>query len=109
MTWGIVLLSATLAFRSMLIPLTIRTQQKMSRFTAMKPIMEATIARHKEDPRLTPEAKAAEIRGIYAEAGANPLTTMGLQFLQMPIFMSFFFATRKLADYFPQANTEGLA
>lgn len=108
MQWATVIIVATLSLRLAVLPLTIRTMQKTSRLAVLKPEIEATIARQKQDPNLDRMKAAEEIKAIYRRMDVNPLSALALPFLQMPLFMSFFFATRKLCDYFPEAATQGM-
>ena len=50
---------------------------------------------------------AQEIKAVYKKHGASPLGPIVPVLLQMPIFMSFFFALRKLHEFVPELKTGG--
>ena len=94
-SWAAVIVVATLALRTALVPLTIYTTRTTSKMGALKPQLDAIMAKYESQPNADPAMRAKEIRDLYARNKVNPLA-MAVPFVQFPFFMSFFFATKKV-------------
>mmetsp|Transcript_23523 Transcript_23523/g.53663 ORF Transcript_23523/g.53663 Transcript_23523/m.53663 type:complete len:450 (-) Transcript_23523:651-2000(-) len=108
------ILAITLSLRSALLPLTIRAMRNSSRLAHMQPELEQLTTRMNADPKTKTNPVAqknyqAQIRALFAKYDCNPLKSMVVPLVQMPIFMSMFFGLRKLPEFFPdQAITGGV-
>ena len=52
---------------------------------------------------------AAEMRALYAKYETNPLKSLAPMLTTVPVFMSFFFALRRIDEVFPAVTTGGVA
>jgi hypothetical protein len=96
LTWGVTIVASVLLARAAVLPMQIWVAQKMSRMALAKPELDMIIARQKATPGMDPAVGAKEIRDLYAKHKVNPITTILTPFLQMPLFIAFFFGTRKV-------------
>ena len=103
MPWWLSIVAATLAVRSLLLPLAIFQYRNGARMTMMRPEMEAINTRFK--------AKMADLQGVtmqdrqqhrlnmqqlMAKYQCNPLFTLVQPIASAPIFLSFFFAVQSM-------------
>merc|ERR1712059_20319 len=112
--WWQVIMATTVCVRLLVFPIVVVAQRNMANFNNHSPTMvklqdEYTNARQRGD---TMEAArlGQDIQAFMKKEGLNPLKNMGPMMLQMPIFMSMFFALRGMANL-PVATmkTGGLA
>jgi hypothetical protein len=96
LTWGVTVVASALLARFAVLPLQIWVAQKMSRMAVAKPELDQIVARQKLTPGLDPAVSAKEIRDLYTRHKVNPIATVMTPFLQMPLFMAFFFGTKKV-------------
>lgn len=91
--WWAAIISATVAMRIVIAPIAIKSIQNSSRMAVLKPEMVKIQARFKgnTDPTIV-KRQQAEIYALFDKHKVNPLRAMVMPLLQMPIFMSFFFA-----------------
>ncbi|KAJ1930760.1 hypothetical protein IWQ60_000044 [Tieghemiomyces parasiticus] len=109
--WGVIV-TATIMFRTILLPFTIRQQGMQARMTNIQPQTQALTMQIKEateagfqNERLRLSQKMAE---LFKTHNCHPFATMGLSMLPIPFFISFFFAIRKMAEIpIPQLTVGG--
>ncbi len=108
--WGAICV-ATVAIRLAMLPLSIKTIKSTSKMAHMKPEMEDLVRRQKSDPNIQdPKVQAAysaEMIGVYKKHGVNPLSAIGLPFIQMPVFIGVFWALHDMGLYYPDIATGG--
>ena len=115
MPWWLSIVAATLAVRSLLLPLAIFQYRNGARMTLMRPEMQALNDRFK--------AKGASIEGVsmldrtqhrealkamMAKYQCNPLFTLVSPIASAPIFLSFFFAVQSMHDLHSSFTAGGL-
>lgn len=100
----------TLAFRSLMFPMFIKAQQNSSRMAHVKPEMDVLKAKiDRLDPKDIQKQQeyAKEMQRLFKKYDVNPLRALIIPFIQMPVFMSMFFALKKMPDIFPDELSSG--
>ena len=100
----------TFTFRTIMLPIFIKAQQNSSRMAHVKPEMDVLKAKiDKLDPKdLQLQQKyAKEMQDLFRKYDVNPLRAIVLPIVQMPVFMSMFFALKKMPDIFPEELADG--
>jgi YidC/Oxa1 family membrane protein insertase len=111
--WGTIMLT-TACLRLALFPLIVRMQAHNSRMSAIQEQQKAlmqkmTDAKQRNDMQAG-GVYAGQLQQLWKEHDVHPLRSLGLPLLQMPLFVAFFFAIRKMADLpVPQFKEGGLA
>ena len=95
--WWVTIAATTVALRCVLFPLTVKLMRGSAKMAACKPEIDALAAQAKERGTSVDQKRTLE---VYRKHGVNPLATIALPFLQMPFFISCFFGTRQLCDYY---------
>ena len=100
----------TLSFRTLMLPMFIKAQQNSARMAHVKPEMDVIKAKvDRLDPKDIQKQQeyAKEMQRLFQKFDVNPFRSILLPFVQMPVFMSIFFALRKMPDYFPEELSTG--
>jgi YidC/Oxa1 family membrane protein insertase len=100
----------TLTFRSLMLPLFMKSQQNTARMAHLKPEMDVLKQKiDKLDPKDMQKQQeyAKEMQRLFLKYNVNPLKGLILPLVQMPVFMSMFFALRKMPDYFHDELSTG--
>lgn len=100
----------TLTFRSLMLPLFIKSQQNTARMAHLKPEMDVLKQKiDKLDPKDIQKQQeyAKEMQRLFVKYNVNPFKGLIIPFVQMPVFMSIFFALRKMPDYFHDELSTG--
>jgi YidC/Oxa1 family membrane protein insertase len=108
--WGAIIAS-TILLRTVLLPITISGIQNSARLQIMKPEMEKIQKAFTSDP-LKSDVRSKkkyeeEMKGLFKKYNCNPIRSLSMPLLQIPIFMSFFFALREMGTFFPDFATGG--
>ena len=108
--WGAIIVS-TIMLRTILIPITISGIQNSARLQVMKPEMEKIQKAFTSDP-LKSDVRSKkkyeeEMKGLFKKYNCNPIRSLSMPLLQIPIFMSFFFALREMGTFFPDFASGG--
>lgn len=93
-----------------MVPIFIKAQQNSSRMAHVKPEMDVLKAKiDKLDPKnLQLQQKyAQEMQELFRKYDVNPLRAIILPIIQMPAFMSMFFALKKMPEHFPDELANG--
>merc|ERR1740131_346468 len=95
-------MATTICVRVLVFPVVVMAQRNMANFNNFSPQMvklqdNYTAARQRGDT-LEAARLGMEIHNFMKNKGLNPIKNMGPMFLQMPIFMSMFFALRGMAN-----------
>ena len=100
----------TLAFRVVVLPLSITTAQGSARMAAVRPHLQKLSDRIKSNPNSdsrSTQQMALESRALMKQYKVNPFTALAMPFVQLPIFMSCFFGLQAMATHFPGYATGG--
>lgn len=100
----------TLAFRTAMFPLFVKTQQNSSRMAHMKPEMDIIQQKMKNlDPKDVSGQQnlAKQVQTLFRKYDCNPLKSLIILPVQMPIFMGTFFALKQMPDLFPEKLVDG--
>jgi len=111
--WGTIMLT-TACLRLALFPLVVRMQAHNSRMSAIqdqqKVLMEKMTESKGRGDQQAGQVYAAQLAQLWKEHDVHPVRSLGLPLLQMPLFLAFFFAIRKLVALpVPQLKEGGLA
>ncbi len=91
----------TVCLRASIVPLVIRVQKNNVRMQAIQPQSTGLMAKIKETNQAGDKAAAQvyslELTKLWRDNNCNPWKSLILPLVQMPLFMSFFFAVRKMA------------
>ena len=86
--WGIAIILLTVAVKVILYPLTLQSTKQMAAMQRLQPKIEHLQKKLKDEP----EKLQKEIMDLYKSEGVNPLGVFLPMLLQIPIFLSLFFA-----------------
>lgn len=111
--WGTIMLT-TACLRLALFPLVVRMQAHNSRMSAIqdqqKVLMEKMGEAKGRGDQQAGQVYAAQLAQLWKEHDVHPVRSLGLPLLQMPLFLAFFFAIRKLVALpVPQLKEGGAA
>lgn len=100
--WWVSIAAATVALRLLMLPLAVRMQRDAAIIANINPIAskihESMAAYKKIGNHMAAAEEGAKLMSIYKEHGVNPLSTMlMIPFIQVPMFVSFFWAIRGMA------------
>jgi len=102
--WWATIMLVTIFLRAAIFPLVVRVQKNNVRMQAIQPQSKALMDGLKDANTAGDKAKAQayghELTKLWRDNDCNPWKSMVLPLVQMPLFMSFFFAIRKMA-YLP--------
>lgn len=104
LSWAATAVCFTLAFRTMILPAVALTMQNSAKMRAVQPELEKIKAKY--GPNVGKDVNVAmqyreEVRKMMAQSGVSMWKTMVPFLVQTPLFVSFFFTTRKLAEEEP--------
>lgn len=106
--WGAIVASALLC-RTTLLPLAVYGTRMQARMQALRvPVAQLQAKLQREQASGGDGSVAgAELQQLYATHNVSPGRMIAGQLVQMPIFMSFFFGLKRLAEAFPSAHEGG--
>jgi hypothetical protein len=99
----------TLGLRLVILPVALRTMQNAGRLAVVQPLVKAKVDEanaNKDDKELYTKLML-EGRDIYAQHNVNPVLSLLLPFVQMPLFVSFFFGLQRMVEIFPDYTSGG--
>lgn len=102
MPWWLAVVSATVALRVALLPVVVRMQRNAATMANLQPqveVIQRRIQLYKQmDNQEAVVREATELIQLYRRHNAHPLKVLMMPFLQLPIFISFFIALRRMAQ-----------
>jgi YidC/Oxa1 family membrane protein insertase len=107
--WWLSIAATTVAIRVMVLPVLIFQMKATARLTLMRPELEAITKTIKEsgyDPKVT-EANQKRMKELFTKHKTNPFMPLMGAFVQAPLFISFFFAIRNMAEKVPSFKEGG--
>eukprot|EP00946_MAST-07B_sp_MAST-7B-sp1_P004472 g4472.t1 len=108
--WWAAIAATTVCMRTLMVPVAISAMKNGAKLAAVQPEMKRLQERMQSAQ--TEEAKLAytnELRGFMVKHNVNPLKSLAPIIIQMPVFMTFFFALRRMAEEFPSLESGGVA
>jgi len=102
--------STTIAIRVLLFPIFVSAQRNTSRMSHMRPELDALKAKIDASDQSDTNASTANakaMQALFQKYDCNPLKAIVAPLAQAPVFMSMFFALRKLPDTFPERLSDG--
>lgn len=108
--YAITIAVTTIFIRFLALPLFISAQKNSSRLAHMRPELE--MLKEKIDAAMTKNninqiQYTNQMRELFVRYNCNPLKSLIVPLVQIPVFMSMFFALRKMPDYFPTELSKG--
>ncbi|XP_002169136.2 mitochondrial inner membrane protein OXA1L isoform X1 [Hydra vulgaris] len=99
--WGTII-ATTVAFRALVFPLMIKGQANTARLAAVKPELEKLQEKLREaanyhNPNIRAQA-SIELQDFFKKHNCNPLKSIISPLVQLPLFISFFIAIRKMCN-----------
>ncbi|KAG0629653.1 hypothetical protein M758_1G119400 [Ceratodon purpureus] len=107
--WWLSIAATTVAIRLTVLPVLIWQMKATARLTVMRPELERITNAIKEsgyDPKVT-EANQKRMKELFAQHKTNPFMPLMGAFVQAPLFISFFFAIRNMAEKVPSFKEGG--
>ena len=102
----------TIGLRCILLPLSIKTAQGSARMSKVRPLLQKINDAMKRDPKAnnmaTKQAYANQSKALMAQHKVNPFLSLAMPLVQLPVFMTFFFALQKMGGYYPGMETGGM-
>ncbi len=103
--YAITIGALTLAFRTIMFPLFVKSQQNSSRLAHIKPEMDIIQQKMKFlDPKdvAGQQKLAKQTQALFKKYDCNPLKSLMILPIQMPVFMGTFFALKQFPDIYPE-------
>lgn len=101
----------TLGLRLILLPVAIKTAQAGARLAVARPEIQKISDVMKLDPNQSDPKIAMkyqlEMKAVFSKYQVNPIQTLIMPLLQLPIFISFFIGLQSMGIYFPEYATGG--
>lgn len=88
---GIAIILTVLLVKTVLLPLSIKAVKTQKVMREIEPKLKEIKEKHKEDR----QAQAQAMMDVYKDAGMNPLASITVVFLQIPIVIALYFAVSK--------------
>ena len=99
--WWLAIVASTLVLRTLLLPVAINVQANAARLNNIRPETErlmAKVRQYKQAGNLNiAEQQMAKVYALYAKHNCHPFKMMLMPVMQVPIFISFFVALRRMA------------
>ena len=109
--WWAAIVTATITLRVCLIPIVVKMQRNAAILNNLRPELDKVQKRIKEYQQAGNQIMAAQemarVLQIYKNHGCSPIKLMVMPFVQFPVFISFFFALRKMAAAPIESMKEG--
>ncbi|KAJ1657902.1 hypothetical protein IWQ61_002763 [Dispira simplex] len=111
--WGTIVV-CTLGMRLLILPFAVRTQRNSAKIQNLKPEVDSILAKLKRANETNDTHRkirlSQELSNVYTKNGCHPASILGLSLIQMPLFLCFFMAIRKMANLpVPQFQTGGIS
>lgn len=111
--WWLAIGTATLAIRTLLLPVTLMTMRNSARMGALKDEIaerrEAVMVAVRAGDRPAAADRQKDMQQFMRNAGVTPLKVLAGPLVQFPIFISFFVGLRRLSQADPTFATGGVA
>lgn len=108
--WQTIILT-TVGLRLALIPLSVSSIQNTNRMSILRPAMAKLKEQQERHPNPTdPIVKERfdnQTRQMMIDHKVNPVRSLAMPFIQLPIFLSLYFALNSMGSYFPGYATGG--
>jgi len=102
----------TVALRTFLLPVAIKTVQNAARMAALRPDMQVLQDAFTKNPNQNDNAVRlkfqTEMKGLFKKHKVNPFQAMMMPLIQLPLFLSFFFGLQSMGEFFPAFSQGGI-
>lgn len=100
---GLAIIFTVLVVKTILLPISIKAVKTQKVMREIDPKLKEIKEKHKDDK----QAQAQAMMDVYKEAGMNPLASVALMFLQIPIIIALYFAVSRGGGIpLPDINTD---
>jgi YidC/Oxa1 family membrane protein insertase len=109
LSWWISIVTGTVALRFLLLPVHIKAMQAQAKLVILKPELE-TLSTKMRDPTISEADRMLamhQIQTLYAKHNFKIYHTFLPLFVQMPVYISCFFALRHMCETFPSFTHGG--
>ncbi|XP_001639327.3 mitochondrial inner membrane protein OXA1L isoform X2 [Nematostella vectensis] len=107
--WSIV--AATIAFRTLMFPLIVKSQANAARLNNVKPELEEVQAQLRDlmnsNNAIGKAAASARLQQLYKDNDCHPIKSIIAPLVQVPLFISFFVGLRRMANLPVESFKEG--
>lgn len=105
------IIGVTIALRVCLLPIAIKGLVNAGRLAAMRPETQMMQDAFNANPNNTDPAVRLQfqqdMQAIFKKHKVHPLQALAMPFLQIPVFVTFFFALNHMSQYYPDLKTGG--
>ena len=104
------IVACTLALRFAMLPIAVRTVRNTSRMQHMNPELKAVQARVEKTDMNDPKNQKIyreQMQALFKKYDCNPMRSLALPLVQMPVFMGMFFGLKNLPDKIPEILAVG--
>jgi len=104
------IIACTLALRFAMLPIAVRTVRNTSRMQHMNPELKAVQARVEKTDMNDPKNQKIyreQMQALFKKYDCNPMRSLALPLVQMPVFMGMFFGLKNLPDKIPEILAVG--
>lgn len=113
MPWWLTIATTTVVIRLCIFPFMVKILGNTARLANIQPEVSALMAQITEAKKAGDNVmmmkKTAKVQELFKENNCNPIKSVALPLIQVPVFISFFFALRDIAAVgIPSFSTEGL-
>lgn len=99
--WWAAIIASTIVLRIVLLPIAIKVQTNGAKLHNIRPETEKLMAKIKQYKQAGNTAMAEQLSGklygLYQKHNCNPFKMLAMPFIQVPLFISFFIAIRRMA------------
>lgn len=108
--WGSII-ACTVVLRLLLFPVAVSGIRNSTSLAILKPQLEAISAKLKADMNADNDESRLkyqqEMKALFTKYNCNPVRSLTMPLLQVPIFMSFFFGLREMGEFIPAVKEGG--
>ncbi len=99
--WWAAIIASTVVLRTLIFPLAVRVQANAVKLNNIRPEADSLMAKIKQynqaGNKMMSAQQTAKLMALYQKHGCHPLKMLLMPAVQVPIFVSFFIAIRKMA------------
>lgn len=102
----------TVCIRVLILPIAVQTIKNAARMAALQPDMKRVQEAMTADPnaqhdQVVRQRYMDEMQALFVRHKVHPLRALAMPLVQLPLFLSFYFALRDFATYFPAYASGG--
>ncbi|KAI9905748.1 hypothetical protein PsorP6_013863 [Peronosclerospora sorghi] len=109
--WWATIVATTVAVRTVFFPITVISMRNAAKMKRFQPDMEKLRAEMEASPTKDPESVKAyqkKYKALMKKHNVNPFKSFLTPFVQIPVFLGFFWGLQDIAKYFPEYKEGGI-